>query len=54
MIGGQTADALAESREPTLELARHIHEHQTASVFQAACRLGALATRRIRDEIAAL
>ncbi len=54
MIGGQTADVLGESREPSLELARYIHAHKTARLFEAACRLGALAARGDRDQVTAL
>lgn len=43
MIGGQTADVLGESRPPTPELVEYIDEHKTASIFQIACELGAMA-----------
>ena len=42
MIGGQTADVLGETQAPSIELAKYIHERKTASLFRAACRLGAL------------
>ena len=43
MIGGQTADVLGEDQPPSLELAAYIHERKTASLFETACRLGAIA-----------
>ena len=43
MIGGQTADVLGESQPPSLEMARYIHARKTAALFEASCRIGALA-----------
>lgn len=41
MIGGQAADLLGEAEPPSLEKVRYIHERKTASLFSAACRMGA-------------
>ncbi len=54
MIGGQAADVLGESRPPALELARFIHQRKTACLFEASCRLGALAGRADGGRVAAL
>ncbi len=43
MIGGQTADLIGETKPPTLELVRFIHDRKTARLFETSCRLGALA-----------
>ncbi|MCH9033167.1 MAG: polyprenyl synthetase family protein [Planctomycetes bacterium] len=41
MIGGQAADLLGETKPPSLEKVRYIHQRKTASLFSAACRMGA-------------
>ncbi len=43
MIGGQAADVLGEESPPDEELVQYIHERKTACLFEAACRLGAIA-----------
>ena len=43
MIGGQAVDVLGQSQPPSAELAGYIHERKTASLFSAACRIGAMA-----------
>lgn len=53
MIAGQTADILGQSRPPVLELASYIHKRKTASLFETACRLGALAGGGSVDSVAA-
>lgn len=44
MIGGQTADILAEEREETLSLGEllYIHENKTAALIQSALTIGAV------------
>ncbi len=42
MIIGQAADIEGENRGAEMELVQFIHEHKTAGLFEAACRLGAL------------
>ncbi len=41
MIGGQAADLLGEAEPPSLEKVQYIHARKTASLFSAACRMGA-------------
>ena len=44
MIGGQTADILAENSKPeeiSNDLLLYIHEHKTASLIQSAMLIGA-------------
>jgi geranylgeranyl pyrophosphate synthase len=53
MIGGQTADVLGESQPLAPELAEYIDEHKTASLFQVACELGALAGHGCEAEVLA-
>lgn len=43
MIGGQSHDVGADDQPATVEIARYIHERKTASLFRAACRMGAIA-----------
>ena len=43
MIGGQAADVLGESAPPTLDRVKYVHQRKTASLFCAACRMGARA-----------
>lgn len=43
MIGGEFMDLLAERAAPDTDLTARIHEAKTARLFEAACRLGALA-----------
>lgn len=43
MIGGQAVDVLGPSSPLSAELAAYIHERKTASLFAAACRIGAIA-----------
>ncbi|UCE62318.1 MAG: polyprenyl synthetase family protein [Phycisphaerales bacterium] len=54
MIGGQAADVLGESQPPSLELVKYIHERKTAGLFQAACRLGALAGHGTPEQVDSL
>ncbi|MFQ5592162.1 MAG: polyprenyl synthetase family protein, partial [Phycisphaerae bacterium] len=54
MIGGQAADVVSESRAPSVALARYIHERKTASLFEAACRMGALIGGGHADQSACL
>ena len=54
MIGGQTADVLWEGTAPDLELVRSIHRRKTAALFEASCRLGALAGGGSADSVDAL
>ncbi len=42
MIAGQAADMEGERSEPNGGLATFIHEHKTAKLFEAACRMGAI------------
>jgi geranylgeranyl pyrophosphate synthase len=54
MIGGQAADIAGQSQSPSLERTRFILERKTAALFEAACRLGAMAGRGQPDAITAL
>jgi geranylgeranyl pyrophosphate synthase len=54
MIGGQAADIAGQSQDPSLDRTRYIHERKTAALFEAACRLGAMAGRGEADDVAAL
>ncbi|MEE8451878.1 MAG: polyprenyl synthetase family protein, partial [Thermoguttaceae bacterium] len=54
MIGGQAADIDGEKQPVSVDLARYIHERKTAALFQAACRLGAIASGGAEDQIDSL
>jgi geranylgeranyl pyrophosphate synthase len=54
MIGGQAADIAGQSQSPSLERTQFIHERKTAALFEAACRLGAMAGRALPDAVTAL
>ena len=54
MIGGQTADVLGEAKPPSLALATYIHERKTASLFETACKLGAIVGGAEESAIAVL
>ena len=54
MIGGQAADVLSEGTAPDLALVRSIHRRKTAALFEASCRLGALAGGGSGDQVEAL
>ncbi len=43
MIGGQVADVVGEDRPQEIELVRYVHHRKTAALFEAACRMGAIA-----------
>ena len=43
MIAGQAADIAGEGQPVRAELVRYIHQHKTARLIQAGCRLGAIA-----------
>jgi len=43
MVIGQSADIAGERKPPDAERVRFIHAHKTASLFETACTLGALA-----------
>ncbi|MCH9034917.1 MAG: polyprenyl synthetase family protein, partial [Planctomycetes bacterium] len=42
-LGGQAADVLGESEPPKLDRVKYVHQRKTASLFCAACRMGARA-----------
>ena len=54
MIGGQAADVLGQGTPPSEDLVKYIHGRKTASLFEAACRLGAMAGEGRADAVAAL
>ncbi len=54
MIGGQVADILGETEEPTPAKVRYIHERKTAALLAASCRLGGLSGRTGQDDIRAV
>jgi len=54
MIGGQAADIAGQSQSPSLERTQFIHERKTAALFEAACRLGAMAGRGQPDAVTTL
>jgi geranylgeranyl diphosphate synthase type II len=51
VIGGQVEDLAGESLEPTLPRVQHIHRLKTARLFEACCRVGALAGRGTADQV---
>jgi len=51
MIGGQAADVLAEHQPPSRELSDYILQRKTASLFQAACRVGAITAGTAQNAI---
>jgi geranylgeranyl diphosphate synthase, type II len=54
MIEGQGADIEGESRPTDANLVRYIHEHKTAALISACCRLGPLCATAADDVRAAL
>ena len=54
MIGGQAADIAGQSQSPSLERTQFIHERKTAALFEAACRLGAMAGHALPDAVTTL
>jgi geranylgeranyl diphosphate synthase type II len=54
MIGGQAADISGESLPLSQSLAEFIHEHKTAKLFEAGCRIGGLLADGGRDALEAL
>lgn len=54
MIGGQAADIEGQSQSPSLDRTQYIHERKTATLFEGACRLGAMAGRGTAADVAAL
>jgi len=54
MIGGQAADIAGQSQAASLDRTKYIHERKTAALFEAACRLGAMAGRGTAPDVAAL
>lgn len=54
MIGGQAADLEGEHMPPELHVVRSIHELKTASLFRAACRMGAIVGGATEAELAQL
>ncbi|MCG3128742.1 MAG: Farnesyl diphosphate synthase [Phycisphaerae bacterium] len=51
VIVGQSADVAGESQAPTAERVRYIHEHKTARLIEAACRMGAIAADAPRETV---
>ncbi|HEY3243646.1 MAG TPA: farnesyl diphosphate synthase [Phycisphaerae bacterium] len=54
MIGGQAADIMGEDAAPDPELVAFIHARKTARLFEASCRLGAIAAGARHETEAAL
>jgi len=54
MIGGQAADVVSQGAPPSEDLVKYIHGRKTASLFETACRLGAMAGEGRADAVAAL
>lgn len=54
MIEGQAADIEGERRPVDGELVHYIHEHKTAALLEACCRLGALCAGAPGDTVTAL
>jgi len=54
MIEGQGADIEGESQPTDADLVRYIHEHKTAALIEACCRLGPLCAAASGDAVAAL
>lgn len=54
MIGGELADLLGQAAAPDEDLVARIHAAKTARLFEAACRLGAMAARAELPRIDAL
>jgi geranylgeranyl diphosphate synthase type II len=54
MIAGQAADVDNEQRAADRELVRYIHQHKTAALIEACCRLGTQAADAPADVVVAL
>jgi len=54
MIGGQAADVVGQGSPPSEALVKYIHGRKTASLFETACRLGAMSGVGRADAVAAL
>ena len=54
MVGGQSADMLAEQNGGDAELLHYIHSHKTGKLIRASCRIGALTAGADAEELQAL
>lgn len=54
MIGGQAADVVSQGAPPSEDLVKYIHGRKTASLFETACRLGAMSGGGRADAVATL
>ena len=54
MIDGQGADVAGERCDTDAELVEYIHQHKTAALIEAPCRLGALCAGATEDLLTAL
>ncbi len=54
VVGGQVEDLAAAGAKPGAADFDYIHEHKTADLFRAACRMGAIAGGASRGELDAL
>lgn len=54
MIGGEAQDLLSENSPPSHSLAKAIHDQKTASLFVAACKIGAIAGGATQVQIGSL
>ncbi len=51
LVGGQMLDTLAEAKAATLEEVEAIHDHKTADLIAASCRIGGLVARGGEDDV---
>lgn len=54
MIGGQTADILAEHTRPDKELLHYIHTHKTGALIRASVRAGAILGGATEEQLEAM
>ena len=51
MVGGQMADLLAENAKGNRKTLEYIHTNKTAKMFEAACKMGAIAGRATKSQL---
>lgn len=51
MIGGQAMDILGEQQAPDLGRVQAIHDHKTAALIAASCRMGAIVAEAAADQV---
>ena len=54
MVGGQSADMLAQQSDGDAEMLQYIHSHKTGKLIRASCRMGALTAGATEEQLLAV